>query len=96
MRFWSEGLGKQEIVLDFTGIRATREGNKAFIRGSFLEPEPWNFQIIITREDIKGFLHIIFSSAMLRYILRNLGSGLFRLMIITMKHPETKDKYKEV
>ena len=80
MRFWSEGLGESEIALDFATVNVTREGNKALAKGVFLEPEPWEFQITLTKADIKGFLHVIFSSAMLRYIFKNLGTGLFRLI----------------
>lgn len=85
MRFWSEGLGKYEVVLDFTRISVTKEGNKALVKGVFLEPEPWEFQITITKADIKGFLHIIFSGVMLRYIFKNLGIGLFRLIMQRMR-----------
>jgi len=88
LRFWSEGLGKSEIVLDFATVNVTREGNKALVKGSFLEPEPWEFQITLTKADIKGFLHVIFSGAMLRYIFKNLGIGLFRLI----RHAEENKK----
>ena len=80
MRFWSEGLGKYEVVLDFATVNVTKEGNKALGKGVFLEPEPWEFQITLTKADIKGFLHVIFSSAMLRYIFKNLRTGLFGLI----------------
>lgn len=82
MRFWSEGLGKAEIVLDFATVtvNVTKEGNKVLVKGVFLEPEPWEFQMTLTKADIKGFLHVIASGAMLRYVFKNLGIGLFRLI----------------
>lgn len=74
MIFWSEGLGKEHIVINFNKISVTKEGNKILLKGVFLEPEPWEFQITITRADIKGFLHVVFSGPMLRYVFKNLGS----------------------
>ena len=72
MRVWSQGLGKQELVLDFAKSNVTREEGKIFVRGIVQEPVNWQFEIVIYKEDVPGFYHVLFSIPVLRYSLKNL------------------------
>ncbi len=72
MRVWSQGLGKQELVLEFAKSNVTREGDKTFIRGIVQEPVNWQFEITISKEDVPGFYRVFFSIPILRFSLNNI------------------------
>lgn len=72
MRVWSQGLGKQELVLEFAKSNVTREGGKIFIRGIVQEPVNWQFEITIYKEDVPGFYNVLFSIPVARFSLKNL------------------------
>ena len=78
MRMWSAGLGSEEtaLVLDFTKADFKREGDKVFITGVVREPVAWEFKLTITKEDVPGILHVMFSFPTLRYIVKSIG-GIF-------------------
>jgi hypothetical protein len=73
MRVWSQGLGKQELVLEFAKSNIVREEGKLYIRGIVQEPVNWQFEITIHAEDVPGFYHVLFSIPVLRFSLKNLG-----------------------
>jgi len=73
MRVWSQGLGKQELVLEFAKADIVREEGKLYIRGIVQEPVNWNFEITIHGQDVPGFYHVLFSIPVLRFSLKNLG-----------------------
>ncbi len=73
MRVWSQGLGKQELVLEFAKADIVREEGKLFIRGIVQEPVNWNFEITIHGEDVPGFYNVLFSIPVLRFSMKNLG-----------------------
>lgn len=73
MRVWSQGLGKQELVLEFAKSNVTREEGKVFIRGVVQDPVNWQFEITIHGTDVPGFYHVLVSMAVLRFSLKNLG-----------------------
>ena len=79
MRVWSQGLGKQELVLEFAKSNITREGDKVFVRGIVQEPVNWQFEITISKEDVPGFYNVLVSTAVLRYILWNI-LGVFKFI----------------
>ena len=79
MRVWSQGLGKQELVLEFAKSNVVREEGKVFIRGIVQEPVNWQFEITIDAADVPGFYHVLFSVPVLRFSLKNLGD-LFRFI----------------
>ena len=72
MRVWSQGLGKQELVLEFAKSNVTREGGKIFIRGIVQEPVNWQFEITIHKEDVPVFYHVLFSIPVVRFSLNNI------------------------
>lgn len=72
MRVWSQGLGKQELVLEFARSNVVREEGKVYIRGIVQEPVNWNFEITLAGEDVAGFYHVLVSMAVLRFSLANL------------------------
>ena len=73
MRVWSQGLGKQELILEFAKSNIVREEGKLYIRGIVQEPVNWQFEITISAEDVPGFYHVLFSIPVLRFSLKNLG-----------------------
>ncbi len=73
MRVWSQGLGKQELVLEFAKADIVREEGKLYIRGIVQEPVNWNFEITIHGEDVPGFYNVLFSIPVLRFSLISLG-----------------------
>ena len=72
MRVWSQGLGKQELVLEFAKSNVTREEGKIFIRGIVQEPVNWQFEITIHKEDVPGFYNVLFSIPVACFSLNNI------------------------
>ena len=76
MKMWSQGLGKNELVVDFRKYKVIEETNpdnvtETVIKGITKEPVKWEFQIRVRPEDMPGFLNIFFKPATLFFILRN-------------------------
>jgi len=77
MRMWSQGLGKNELVVDFTNYKVVETVNEdnvteTIIKGVTNEPVQWEFQIRMTREDLSGLMNIVFKPATLFFILKNI------------------------
>ena len=73
MRVWSQGLGKQELVLEFAKSNVVRENGKVFIRGIVQDPVNWQFEITLDAKDVPGFYHVLCSMPVVRFGLKNLG-----------------------
>ena len=77
MKMWSQGLGKNELVVDFSHYRVVEEVNKENIRETIIkgvtdEPVQWEFQIRMNREDLSGLMNIFFKPATLFFALKNI------------------------
>jgi hypothetical protein len=77
MKMWSQGLGKNELVVDFRKYKVVEETNKdnvreTIIKGITSEPVQWEFQIRVYEEDLPGFLNVFFKPATLFFVFRNI------------------------
>jgi len=77
VRVWSKGLGKQALNLDFAKCDVTWEGNEVSIKGILRNGGTiWNARVTFTKGDLPGLLHLVFSFAMMRHLIRNIA-GVF-------------------
>ncbi len=77
MKMWSQGLGKNELVVDFKNYKVVEEVNKdnvreTIVKGITNEPVQWEFQARIYEEDFSGFMNIFFKPATLFFVLKNI------------------------
>lgn len=77
MRMWSQGLGKNELVVDFRNYKVvqkeTEEGlPETIIKGVTNEPVTWEFQVRLCGEDLSGIMNVFFKPATLFFVLSNL------------------------
>jgi hypothetical protein len=61
MRFWSEGLGKQQLVLGLDRSIVVRKSDKVQLTGVVDEPAPWEYEVTMTVEDWNTILRMAFS-----------------------------------
>jgi hypothetical protein len=97
MKMWSQGLGKNELVVDFRHYKVIEAADKdnvteTIIKGVTNEPVQWEFQIRVSREDLTGLLNIFFKPATLFFIFKNLHR-VFLFFIHKLFH---KDMFTEI
>lgn len=73
---WSKGLGKIELVVDFSHYKVVSEDSATVIKGVTNEPVQWNFTITLEQDDIAGLLNVLFKRKTLLFTLRNFRIGL--------------------
>ncbi len=76
MKMWSQGLGKNELVVDFRNYKVVREVNQeevieTIIKGITNEPVNWEFQVRVSGEDLSGMMNVFFKPATLLFVLAN-------------------------
>ncbi len=76
MRMWSQGLGKNELVVDFRNYKVVEDVtpenvSETIIKGVTNEPVQWEFQIRMNPTDFSGLMNIVFQPATLFFVIRN-------------------------
>ncbi len=56
MRYWSEGLGRRELVIDLEKSKLTRKPNFLELSGVVDSPAPWAYEIEVEFDDWKAIL----------------------------------------
>jgi len=92
MRMWSEGLGKMELVVDFSHYKVVTEEDDTVIQGITEEPVRWEFAARFRKDDIPGLLNILFKPGTLLFLLENV-TFLFRFVFEKLF---MREKYREV
>ncbi len=73
MRFWSEGLGKQLLVLGLDRSTVVRKGDKVQLTGIVDEPAPWEYEVTMTVEDWNTILRMAFSPDACNFIAKKVS-----------------------
>jgi len=92
MKMWSEGLGRMELVVDFSHYKVVGEEGDTVIKGITDEPIKWEFTARFRDDDIPGLLNILFKPTTLLFVLKNV-KVLFRFVFEKMF---MREKYREV
>ena len=56
MRFWSEGLGERQLVMNLGKSDIKRHGELMMLSGVVDSPAPWEYEVKIQREDWQRIL----------------------------------------
>lgn len=51
MRFWSEGLGERQLVMNLSKARIKRQDEIMLLSGVVDSPAPWEYEVKIQRDD---------------------------------------------
>lgn len=51
MRFWSEGLGERQLVMNLSKARIRRQDEIILLSGVVDSPAPWEYEVKIQRDD---------------------------------------------
>jgi len=73
MKVWSKGLGKIELILDFSEYTVRREGEDILIEGVITDPVYWDFRITMSGADVPGLLHVALNRTMIGMFLVNVS-----------------------
>lgn len=97
MRMWSQGLGKNELVVDFKNYKVVEEISQdnvkeTVVRGITNEPVQWEFQARICEEDFSGFMNIFFKPATLFFALKNIH----RIILFFFQKLFRKEQFAEL
>ncbi|MHB8263839.1 MAG: hypothetical protein ACYDGY_08865 [Acidimicrobiales bacterium] len=73
MKLWSRGLGRRELVMDFThyAVRRSEDGGIE-IFGVTEQPVSWEFRVHIGEEDIPGIVNVALSRPVIRMVATNI------------------------
>lgn len=67
MKLWSRGLGRRELIMDFTHYAVRRSDDGGIeIFGVTEQPVSWEFRVHIEQEDIPGLVHVALSKPVRR------------------------------
>jgi hypothetical protein len=56
MRFWSEGLGDRQLVMDLSKADISRRDEIMLLSGVVDSPAPWEYEVKVQREDWAAIL----------------------------------------
>ena len=80
MDLWSRGLGRRELVMDFTHYAVRRAGDGGIeILGVTEEPVAWEFRVHIAPDDIPGMVNIAVARPVIAMFARKPGTALAAL-----------------
>ena len=86
MEFWSEGLGKRTLVVDFKKSTYDIEGEEEIIKGIVDAPADWNYTVRVARDDWVRILEIATSSDVVGFLANGARIGvLIRMGWFIMK-----------
>ena len=77
MKLWSRGLGRRELIMDFThyAIRGSEDGGIE-IFGVTEQPVSWEFRVHIEQEDIPGLVNVALSRPVRRMVMRRIFTAI--------------------
>ncbi len=77
MKLWSRGLGRRELIMDFThyAIRGSEDGGIE-IFGVTEQPVSWEFRVHIEQEDIPGLVNVALSRPVRRMVIRKIFTAI--------------------
>ncbi len=77
MKLWSRGLGRRELIMDFThyAIRGSDDGGIE-IFGVTEQPVSWEFRVHIEQEDIPGLVNVALSKPVRRMVIRRIFTAI--------------------
>ncbi len=77
MKLWSRGLGRRELIMDFThyAIRGSEDGGIE-IFGVTEQPVSWEFRVHIEQEDIPGLVNVALSKPVRRMVIRRIFTAI--------------------
>ena len=77
MKLWSRGLGRRELIMDFThyAIRGSDDGGIE-IFGVTEQPVSWEFRVHIEQEDIPGLVNVALSKPVRRMVMRKMFTAI--------------------
>lgn len=77
MKLWSRGLGRRELIMDFThyAIRGSEDGGIE-IFGVTEQPVSWEFRVHIEQEDIPGLVNVALSRPVRRMVIRRIFTAI--------------------
>jgi len=68
MRFWSEGLGDSELVIDLERARIDQKGDCVALTGVVTSPAPWEYEVKIAFADWAKILDTATSSETINFV----------------------------
>ncbi|MFI4935957.1 MAG: hypothetical protein ACHP7N_15155 [Caulobacterales bacterium] len=80
MRFWSEGLGDQELVMALDRAKIRRTGDQMVLTGIVESPAPWEYEVKIGFDDWKKILRTATSQEACGFIATHTDLGLLLSM----------------
>jgi hypothetical protein len=90
MRFWSDGLGKRDLVMELSDAALDREGEAIILTGTIHQPAEWAYKVTMELGDWTTVLATATSPQACEYLSRAvkvttiLGMGLWVVKFILM------------
>ena len=73
MRFWSEGLGDQELVMALDRAKLDRKGDCMSLTGVVDSPAPWEYEVQMQFEDWSAILRTAASKGACDFLATHVG-----------------------
>ncbi len=73
MNFWSEGLGKRDLVMDLDEAALDRAGDAIILTGTIHKPAEWAYKVTMRQEDWKVVLKTATSAEACAYLSRSVS-----------------------
>lgn len=84
MNFWSQGLGKRELVMNLERSRVTRLEDCILLTGVVDSPAPWEYEVKVHREDWNAILKTASSAETGGFLARSFSFGCLIQMGVTL------------
>jgi hypothetical protein len=90
MRFWSDGLGKRDLVMELSEAALDREGDAIILTGTIHQPAEWAYKVTMGLGDWTTVLKTATSAQACAYlsssvsVARILGMGIWVLKFILL------------
>ncbi len=77
MKLWSRGLGRRELIMDFTHYAVRRSDDGGIeIFGVTEQPVSWEFRVHIEQEDVPGLVHVALSKPVRKMLIRKIPTAI--------------------
>lgn len=90
MRFWSDGLGKRDLVMELRDSALDREGEAIILTGTIHDPAEWAYKVTMELGDWTTVLNTATSAEACTYLSRSvpvasiLGMGIWVVKFIVL------------
>jgi hypothetical protein len=75
MKFWSEGLGKRDLVMELRDAALDREGESIILTGTIHQPAEWAYKVTMEFGDWTTVLKTATSAEACTYLSRSVSVG---------------------